>query len=1120
MFYKSLILQISRCFLTLLTLLGLLIPTELSAQFYQGYQTNFGKNRVQYNDFLWTFYRFTNFDTYFYVGGNELAQFVGKNADKEIQDVELLFDYKTNGRLQFIIFNRYSDLRQTNIGLEGDEMIGNTGGLTKVQGNKVLIYFDGNHDHLLQQIRAGVAQVIFHQLLYGGNIKDRLQSAVLLNIPSWYEKGLIAYVAKGWGVEQDNQMRDGILSGKYTRFNRLLESEGEFAGHSMWHYISQTYGVTSIANLLYMTRINRSIENGFVYVLGVNLKKLTTNWLAYNKKYYENEEKGRSLPSGDAIVRKPKSISHYNKIRLSPDGNYVAYVKNDIGKYKVYITDIKKGKTKRILKGGYKSLQQRPDFSFPLVGWHPSGQYLTVMREKKGKIWMDYHKTNSRKPERNKFFYFDKVLDFSYSPNGQEIVLSGIQKGESDIYVYNTRSRTSRNLTSDFYDDLQPAFSADGSKIYFVSNRVNDTLGVDNSDIMPPNSNLDLFQLDYTGNDSLLKRITNSPLANETHPLAADSGRIFYLSDANGITNRYLATIDSSLSYIDTTEHYRYFIQSFAQTNYSRNIEEHDLNFRKNKFAELIFSKGRYRMHVNPVPEVILSDKIFLENTQLRQLSAKRFVNQNKKAVVLNNAVPVSADSSTTGRQSHQQVNGQPEIKDSSKIDINNYIFQSEFMKPKPKKEEKNTEVTAPLTDEVTTAVPVGKSVTEIPADSFRLPKQRNYDLAFSTDYFITQLDNSLQNSTYQAFTGSAFYFDPGLNILVKIGINDLMNDYKISGGFRISGDLNSNEYFLGYDNLKKRIDKSLGFFRQAKEYVAGYTYLKVHTHEAKGQLRLPFNDLASLRGSLSYRTDRIATLSTDVFSLRQPTVNNHWGSVKLEYVYDNTLSTGLNLWNGLRYKMFAEAFRQIDKKETWMGVVGVDVRHYLKLHRQIILASRFAASKSFGDQKLIYYLGSQDNAIIPTDIFDYSIPIDYSQNYGFQAIATNMRGFLQNIRNGSTFALINNEIRVPIFQYLLNKPIRSDFIRSTQLVTFLDVGSAWNGSDPYSNENSFNSEVIPGNPVTVILDRQVNPIVAGFGGGLRSRLFGYFLRADWAWGYEDGLIRDPIFYLSLGLDF
>jgi len=458
---------------------------------------------------------------------------------------------------------------------------------------------------------------------------------------------------------------------------------------------------------------------------------------------------------------------------------------------------------------------------------------------------------------------------------------------------------------------------------------------------------------------------------------------------------------------------------------------------------------------------------------------------------------------------------------DSNKIDINNYVFQSEFMKPKPKKTETAKPVTVPDNQQnVVADLPVGKSVSVFNPDSFMLPKLRNYDIAFGTDYFITQLDNSFQNATYQTFTGNAFYFDPGLNILVKIGVADLMNDYKISGGFRLSGDLNSNEYFLSYDNLHDRFDKTYSFYRQAREYISGFSYLKVHTHEVKSQLRFPFNDLASLRGSLSFRTDRIVTLSTDVANLRVPNVNNYWGSVKLEYVYDNTVNKGLNLWNGLRYKVFAEAFRQIDQKETFLGVVGVDVRHYLKIHRQLILATRFAASTSFGDQKLIYYLGSQDNAIIPTDIFDYSVPIDYSQNYGFQAIATNMRGFLQNIRNGNSFALVNNEIRFPIFQYLLNKPIRSDFIRSTQLVSFLDIGTAWNGPDPFSSDNSFNSEVIPGNPVTVVLDRQVNPIVAGFGGGVRSRFFGYFIRADWAWGYEDFVVRDMIFYLSLGLDF
>ena len=1106
---KSLILQISRLLTAVCTAFLMIIPTELSAQFYQGYQMDFGKNRVQYNDFLWTFYRFKNFDTYFYVGGKELAEFVGRAGDAEIQDVERIFDYKTNGRIQFMIYNRYSDLKQTNIGLEGEEMMGNTGGLTRVIGNKVLLYFDGNHEHLRQQIRAGVAQVLFHQLLYGGNIKDRLQTAVLLTIPSWFEQGLISYVAKGWGVEQDNQMRDGILSGKYTRFNRLLEGESEFAGHSMWHYIAQTYGTTSIANLLYMTRINRSIESGFNYVLGVNLKRLTSNWLSYNQKYYQNDEKGRSLPSGETVIAKPKTGRVYSNLRVSPDGYYAAYVTNDMGKYKVFMTDLRKNKTRRVLKGGYKSNQQKADLSFPLVAWHPSGQYLTVMKEKKGKIWMDYIKPGKRKAEVNKFFYFDKVLDFSYAPGGQDIVLSGIQNGQSDIFVFNIRSRTSRNLTNDFYDDLNPVFTSDSKNILFSSNRSNDTLGVGQAPILPAANNFDIFQLDYAGGDKVLRRITNTPLANEIRPLPLDSGRLYFLSDANGIYNRYLAGIDSVIAFIDTSEHYRYTVETFPQSDYSRNLEDHDISYRKNKYAELFYSGGKYRMVISAPPSSNVSQTVIPANTQMRQLSAKNFVNDKKNAVKPKQVVTMP-DTSAMSPDS-------PASKDSSKIDINNYVFQSEFSKPKPKK---NTGDAVTKTPPDSAAVPIGKAITAIDPDSFRLPKQRNYDIAFSTDYFITQLDNSLQNSTYQAFTGDAFYFDPGLNVLIRIGVNDLMNDYKITGGFRLSGDLNSNEYFMSYDNLRKRVDKSVSFYRQAREYVSGFSYLKVHTHEGKGQLRFPFNDLASLRGSLSFRTDRITTLSTDIASLSEPTVNNYWGSAKVEYVYDNTLNKGLNLWNGLRYKLFAESFRQIDKEKTWLGVVGVDARYYLKLHRQLILASRFAASTSFGDQKLVYYLGSQDNAIIPTEIFDYSIPIDFSQNYGFQAIATNMRGFLQNIRNGNSFALINNEIRFPVFQYLLNKPIRSDFIRNFQIVGFLDIGTAWTGKSPYADDNSFNTEVISGNPVTVTLDRQVDPVVAGFGGGIRSRLFGYFIRSDWGWGYEDGVVRDPIFYLSLGLDF
>jgi hypothetical protein len=1105
----------TKLFLAAAICFSVLISSETVAQFYQGAQQSFGKNRVQYNDFLWTFYRFRNFDTYFYLGGQELAAFTGKYADQDIEEIEKLFDYKTSGRIQFIIFNKLSDMKQTNIGLEGEEMEGNIGGVTKIFGNKVLLYFDGDHEHFRQQIRGGVSKVLIEQLMYGGNVKDRVQSAVLLSLPSWYVDGLVSYVSDGWTADDDNRMRDGIISGKYRKFNRMLDNEEIYAGKSMWNYVVETYGPGSVSNLLYMTRINRNIESGYIYVIGSSLSDLSKNWLEYYQKAYLNADKNRTLPKGDPILSKPKKNRIYSQVKISPDGSTVAYVTNDIGKYRVWLYDMKTKKSKRILKGGYKSIEQKNDLSFPLLAWHPSGKILAMMREKQGKVFLDYYNVNDKKKDESKFFYFEKVLDFSYSDDGQEIVLSGVQKGQSDIYIYNVRSRTSQQVTKDIYDDLNPRFVMGSKFIIFSSNRISDSLNVDKKEPLPPSSSLDIFLYDNSNQSQILKRVTNTPFVNEIQPIAVDTSQFSFLSDQNGIVNRYNATLDSVISFIDTTEHYRYVVKTFPQTDYARNIEQHDLNFKKTKYAEVIYSNGRYRIFVNPNPA--------FGNTSMQTVPpATPLYDKKNKSLAVNTKPETKMHDSIPQVKSNTgviRIEEETQHTDTGKIDINNYVFQSEFPKKKKKVQEKSDENNKTVQD---TAVTIVSPTVKKDSAEFMLPKKRNYDPAFSSDYFVLQLDNQLLNATYQTFTGGAVYFDPGLTGLFKVGINDLMNDYKVTGGFRLAGDLNSNEYLLSYENQKKRIDKEILFFRQAREFGIGAAFfVKVHTHEIKYISKYPFNDLSSIRGTISYRNDRTVVKATDLASLESPNFYENWGSAKIEYVYDNTIKRGVNLLNGMRYKIFAEAFRQVDHSKTFMSVMGVDFRYYLKVHRQIIWANRFAASTSVGDLKLIYYLGSEDNAIVPTDNFDYSINIDQTQNYAFQTLATPMRGFIQNIRNGNSFALVNSELRIPIFQYLIRRPIRSDFVRSFQIIGFGDIGTAWTGLDPYSKDNALNTQTIPGNPITIVLTKQIEPIVAGYGFGLRSRIFGYFLKGDWGWGYEDGQLRaKPIFYLSLGLDF
>jgi len=152
--------------------------------------------------------------------------------------------------------------------------------------------------------------------------------------------------------------------------------------------------------------------------------------------------------------------------------------------------------------------------------------------------------------------------------------------------------------------------------------------------------------------------------------------------------------------------------------------------------------------------------------------------------------------------------------------------------------------------------------------------------------------------------------------------------------------------------------------------------------------------------------------------------------------------------------------------------------------------------------------------------MFDNTIPVSNTENYGFQALATNMRGFTQNIRNGNSFALVNSEIRWPFVRYIAGHPLRSNFLNSLQIVGFGDIGTAWTGNNPWSGNNSYDTEIFKNGPVQVTLDSNRQPIVAGYGGGLRAQLMGYFVRADWAWGIEDGYVMPRIFYLSFSLDF
>lgn len=1113
----------------ILVFFGVLFSLQSFGQFYNGSQMEFGKNRVQYEKKDWFFYRFDRFDVYFYQGGENLAEYTMRASDRALRDLEKTFDYTLDKRIQVVIYNKLSEQKQSNIGLVTDQQY-NTGGITAIVGTKLILYFDGDYKNYEEQLRAGLARVMLDQMMYGGSFKDVIRNNTLLNLPEWYVEGLVSYLSSDWNTDVNNEVKDAVMSGRWEKFGQLTGKDARYGGHSIWKYVVESYGKSVISNILYMTRVSRNADNGFLFVLGVSLKNLAAEWLHYYDNMYYKQEGNLALPEGKPLNRVRKRAQPYCVIdepRISPDGKKLVYVWNDMGKIKVKLRDLESKKKKTIYRQGYRAYTKLDD-SYPILAWHPSGKLVSIITEHKGKIKLILYNLETGKQDKRELFYFEKVLSVDYSDDGREFVFTAVQAGQSDVYIYNIISNVYEKLTDDIFSDVDARFMDRSNKVIFSSDRNNDTIKQFDLKILPENLDHNIFIYDRKSDEQTLRRVTNTPFVDEVAPQEYDGNSLSYLSDESGVFNRYLAKLDSNIAYIDTSIHYSYFTRSQPLTQYPRSINKFDVDTTHGKIAQVIFANGSYRLTIkdrDAEKAEVLTDIGF---SGFRNKAAEPPKKKRKRTSILSpeENKPVIVVTQPTPRDTVPRTPGEINIYD-YQFDIDLSADDQRSAEPKvesprllsdgptkTRRERKREEVMARI-DSLHAALEAVQNV----ALEMQLPTQRNYDVAFKSEYVVTQLDNAFVNSTYQRFTGGGSFNNPGLNGFFKTGITDILDDYKVVGGFRVTGNLGTNEVFISAQNFKRRLDKQLVFHRQTfEDLVSPSTLAKVYTHTLTWKMSWPFSDFSAVRANVLGRNDRTVYKSTSDRNLERPDEHLWTGGLKIEYVFDNTLPMGLNLYRGTRLKIFGEYYQDVNKDAKNLFVVGLDARNYIKVHRELIWANRLAASTSFGNQKLAYFLGGVDQWIAPT--YNNDIPVDFEQNYAYQTLATNMRGHPQNIRNGNSFAVINSELRWPIFRYLINRPIKSNFLYNFQIVGFGDIGTAWTGLHPFSDENSLNREEIQQGSVLITVQNRREPIVGGFGLGARTKFLGYFIRLDYAWGVENRAINDGFWYISLSMDF
>lgn len=344
--------------------------------------------------------------------------------------------------------------------------------------------------------------------------------------------------------------------------------------------------------------------------------------------------------------------------------------------------------------------------------------------------------------------------------------------------------------------------------------------------------------------------------------------------------------------------------------------------------------------------------------------------------------------------------------------------------------------------------------------------------------------------------------------------------------------DLRSGDIFAEYQYLKSLVDYSARFDRGVVYWNtenALQRYSK-NTFEMGASLPLTVKTRATFKPF--YTFTRYEDLDPTLLSTPGPPYPENSGvsylGFKSEIVHDNTVRSGMNSIEGTRGKIEFQHHEAVSDRRKSFSSMSFDFRHYQKIHKELVFATRVFYGRFFGNNPQSYLLGGMDNWFFnKSNSEGKDNPLNLQPNEDnshilFSEYVTSLRGFDYATFYGENVLLFNAELRFPVVRYFYNGPISSNFLKNLLLTGFFDVGSAWSGVSPFQRDNSVNTVILKdeGSPFQAEIQNFKNPWLSSYGVGLRTVILGYYMKFDVAWPIENYEVGKVKFYVTLGYDF
>jgi Tol biopolymer transport system component len=515
-----------------LSALGLLVMAVSTAD-----AQYFGRNKVEYTNFDFRILSTQHFDVYHYRREEAAARVAARLAERWYARFSRVLRHELDSRQPLVLYGSQPEFTQTNVvsSLMGDTV----GGVTESAKRRIAMAF--------APTLAETDHVLGHEIAHAFQFDIAKRHGGSWGLPPWFVEGMAEYLARGReDADSSLWLRDMVASERLPNTHREAArtlSPYQY-GHALWAYLAERFGDPVIEKALKPAKRGK-INDRIPLATGVDLERLYSDWrAAIQSRYRQEQDTGASAFA--AAFRHDASGRVQLGPSLSPDGRLaVFFSERDRFSLDLFLADVATGRIVRKL--ATTTASARFDSLQPLRtagAWSQDGAWFAFPAVRQGHATVVLFDMRNPGHDREvSFAGLAQILSATWSPTGRLLAFSALDGGFSNLYLYDLDRAALRQMTDDPYADLHPAWSPDGTKIAFATDRYS--------------SDLPALRFNHLGFATLdpesgaVRALPVGPAsATQTNPQWAVGGRdLYFVDDPDGVRDVFRLDLESRVTH-------------------------------------------------------------------------------------------------------------------------------------------------------------------------------------------------------------------------------------------------------------------------------------------------------------------------------------------------------------------------------------------------------------------------------------------------------------------------------------------------------------------------------------------------------------------------------------------